>query len=96
MLWCRVRQLLVDSTGGFKSIQRDVVLTYVLLIQARRAAPHPTRDEHLRSQSVRRGQWLRASDAPWHVGCPRSGLAKPLDVSATRMRRFESWAHSYV
>eukprot|EP00292_Cryptomonas_paramecium_P003942 CAMPEP_0113685044 /NCGR_PEP_ID=MMETSP0038_2-20120614/14407_1 /TAXON_ID=2898 /ORGANISM="Cryptomonas paramecium" /LENGTH=743 /DNA_ID=CAMNT_0000604995 /DNA_START=167 /DNA_END=2395 /DNA_ORIENTATION=- /assembly_acc=CAM_ASM_000170 len=31
-LWCRVRQLLIDSALGFKAIQRDVVLTYTLLV----------------------------------------------------------------
>ena len=29
--WCRIRQLLIDSSVGFKNIQRDVIFTYMLL-----------------------------------------------------------------
>jgi len=32
ILWCRIRQLLIDSCGGFKSAQRDVVFTYMMFV----------------------------------------------------------------
>mmetsp|Transcript_20546 Transcript_20546/g.32132 ORF Transcript_20546/g.32132 Transcript_20546/m.32132 type:complete len:233 (+) Transcript_20546:118-816(+) len=33
LLWCRIRQLLIDSCAGFKNTQRDIVFTYMLLAQ---------------------------------------------------------------
>lgn len=33
LLWCRVRQLLMDSCCGFKNTQRDVIFTYMLIAQ---------------------------------------------------------------
>jgi len=31
LLWCRIRQLLIDSCAGFKNTQRDVIFTYMLM-----------------------------------------------------------------